>query len=49
MQNYATTRNSCHFLQANYPGLKDRLSKTGLSILAQDKHPHRTHIYMRGE
>ena len=35
-------------LEANYPGLKDRLSKTGLPIQAQDRYPHRTPTYMGG-
>ena len=36
-------------LEANYPGLKDQLSKTGLSIQAQNRYPQRTYIDMRGE
>ena len=27
-------------LEANYPGLKYQLSKTGLSIQSQDRYPH---------
>ena len=36
-------------LEGNYPCLKDQLSKTGLSIQAQDRYPHTTHVDMRGE
>ena len=32
-----------------YPGCKDVLSKTGLSIQAQDLYPHRIAIDQRGE
>ena len=53
MQNYA--RYGSYYaevlssLEENYPGLKDQLSKTGLSVQAQDRYPHRTAIDMRGE
>ena len=52
MQNYA--RSGSYYtellssIEANYPHLKDQLSKTGLSIQAQDRYPHRTTIDMRG-
>ena len=52
MQNYA--RSGSYYtellssLEANYPGLKDQLSKTGLPIQAQHRYPHRTPIDMRG-
>ena len=36
-------------LEVNYPSLKDQLSKTGKSIQAQSRHPHRATIVMREE
>ena len=45
MQNFARTGSFytelLSSLEANDPGLKDRLSKTGYSIHAQDRYPHR--------
>ena len=36
-------------LEVNYPSLKDQLSKTGKSIQARSRHPHKTTIVMREE
>ena len=36
-------------LEVNYPSFKDQLSKTGKSIQAQSRHPHRATIVMREE
>ena len=53
MQNYAGYGSyyaeSLSSLQANYPGLKYQLSKTGLSIYTQDRYPNRIPIDMMGE
>ena len=36
-------------LEVNYPSLKDQLSKTGKSIQARSRHPHKATIVMREE
>ena len=53
MQNYA--RYASYYVQmlksidTNYPGLKDLLLSTGLSVQSQDRYPLRTAVDMRGE
>ena len=40
----------CFYVQVTtYPGLKDLLMATGLTVQAQDRYPLRTAIDMRGE